>query len=1290
MKRALRILGWTIGGLLGLVVLLVAVALGVPNTDFGRRLIAREAGPLTGGMVTLSGLSGRFPDRLRVARVEVRDKAGVWLTLDQLALDWSPLALLSRQAHVERLAAAAVALARLPESSGSASSSGGGGFSLPVQVQVDAIHVDRIALAAPVAGAPAALGLDGHLALASLTAGAGELALRRLDGAGTYRLEGHADAATIAATLHAAEPAGGLVSGLAGLPDLGALALDLDVDGPWTAVAAKLALAAGEMRASATGTLDAVRRSGTLDLAANAPAMRPRPDVGWQGVKLAAHVSGPMLAPAATGQLTVTGLEAAGAGAATVQAELSGDAGGKVAVDATVAGLRIPGGQPGLFAVAPVRLRADIDLAAADRPLHLHVAHPLLALDGTVDVGPDRKADLALGVPDLGGFGVDLKGHAGLHLTATMQGETTRFATDGTLAIDAGLAPAPALIGSAATFTAAGELHGSDVTLRSLHLAGAKLGVDGSGSLVGGVAATQVAVTLPELAVLAPSLSGALKLETKLAGRLDALTADATLAGTLGTTGFPAAPVTASLHAEGLPGSPSGTLSAQATLEGAPLTLAATAQRTADGTLSVTVQRADWKSAHLEGTALLPPGAAVPQAHVAARMAHLDDLRRLTGADLGGSFAAEADIAADAKAKLHVEAHDIAGADSIRLDGTGPAEALALTLAVTGMGADVTAAATLDMPARKLALARLGATWKGETLRLLSPATIAFADGVAVDRLRLGLRGAVLDVAGRVSPALDVTASLRNLPLDLVDVVSPGLGAAGTIQADARLTGTPARPAGTMRLNGSGLRLTKGPGAAFAPATLIASATLAGESARVESRVNLGANQVTLTGTAPIAATGSANLRAIGKIDLTLLDPLLAADGRRVRGVLTLDAGITGKLAAPRASGTLRLAGGEVQDLAQGVRIRDIAAVLRADGETVRIESFTGRAGEGTIGVTGSVGLVAPMPIDVRLTMRNAAPLASDLLTVVLDADLSLRGALSGQMTAGGTVKIQSAEIRVPERLPTSVAVLNVRRPGDRPAASVVAARPAPPIALDIGISAPARVFVRGRGIDAELSGSLHVGGTVAAPRPVGTLTLRRGQISVAGTVLTFSSGTVGLDGSGRLDPTIDFKATSSNGNIVATLEVSGTASAPKITLSSVPDLPQDEVLAHLLFGTSIAKLGPLQLASIAAGLAELSGAGGGFQPLESIRRGLGLDRLSVGAGANGSSNLEAGRYVAPGVYVGAKQGLSGTGTQATVQVDLYRGLKLETDVGTSSGSSATGASDSGGSSVGLTYQFEY
>jgi translocation and assembly module TamB len=512
------------------------------------------------------------------------------------------------------------------------------------------------------------------------------------------------------------------------------------------------------------------------------------------------------------------------------------------------------------------------------------------------------------------------------------------------------------------------------------------------------------------------------------------------------------------------------------------------------------------------------------------------------------------------------------------------------------------------------------------------------------------------------------------------------------LEAHAKLTGTAARPTGSVHFAATGLRLRSGAAAALPAAAIAADATLAGTTARVQARMTSGRNDIDLSGTAPIDPAAAMDLHARGNLDLAALDPLMAAQGRRVRGQVALDATVTGALAAPRADGTLRLTGGEVQDFAQGAHLSDIQALIRASGDTVRIASFTGHAGGGTVAASGSVGLDGAMPVDLHVTAKNASPLSSDKLTAVLDMDLALRGDLEGRLAASGTIKVDKADIRIPEQLPAKVVVLDVRRPGQTPPPPP---SPGPDIGLDVTVNAPGQVFVRGRGLFAELQGRIHVTGTTAAPQPAGKFELRRGEFNLAGRTLTFTSGEVGFDGSGSIDPTLNFIASSTNGNITATLAITGYASAPKIALSSVPDLPQDEVLAQLLFHQSASSLSAFQLAEAAAALAQISGvAGGVFDPLNAVRQGLGLDRLSVGGSQNGSgASVEAGRYVARGVYVGAKQATSGGGTQATVQIDLMKGLKLETDVGTGGATSATGASatdDPNGTSVGLTYHFDY
>ncbi len=181
------------------------------------------------------------------------------------------------------------------------------------------------------------------------------------------------------------------------------------------------------------------------------------------------------------------------------------------------------------------------------------------------------------------------------------------------------------------------------------------------------------------------------------------------------------------------------------------------------------------------------------------------------------------------------------------------------------------------------------------------------------------------------------------------------------------------------------------------------------------------------------------------------------------------------------------------------------------------------------------------------------------------------------------------------------------------------------------------------------MSGQLTVSGTPAAPAVIGGFTLRRGTFSLGSRRLTFSKGIVSLDNLDAIDPRLDFLASVPAQSTTVSIAITGTAREPKIEITSSPSMPADEAMALLIFGKPASQLGASELLEVAQVLAELAGQSPGEGVLSRLRKGLGLDQLSVGtsgsrgteptgSSANGVS-LEAGRYVAPGVYVGARQG---------------------------------------------------
>ena len=1319
------------------------------NTGPGRRLIETQAASLSGGMVSLHGLAGRFPDALRVAHLEVRDIRGVWLTLDDLALDWSPLALAGKDASISRLSAARIDVARLPVAAPAAKpATQSSGFSLPVHVDLASLQVARLTLGPAVAGHAAVLRITGTAHIATLDDARARLAIDRLDGPGAYSLDGKLDAQAISAVLDAAEPSGGLVSSLAAIPALGELKLHATIAGPRSAERTDLTLAAGALNASAHGTVDLVGKSAALDVDATAPAMAPRPDLSWDSIALTAHVHGPFATPELAAHADLRGVHGGGATIPGLSLEASGNR-GAVDAHAELTGLVLPPPQPGLFTAAPLDLTVHAQLDQPSLPIRFKLNHPLITADGTAQARGDITARLHTVIPSLAPFAaighVDIQGATEAVATLARHGQVSDVTVDGTARFTGGLAPLPTLLG-ATTYGATARLDGQDLTISRAVVDGHAAHADVTGSDTNGTLALAWHVMLRDLAALSPKVAGKLEAAGRVDGAPGGLALQADIKGDVGTATLPRGPITASIRAQGLPANPSGTVTASGRLAGAPVMLDASLDREADGAFHAVLKRADWRSLAASADLLLAKGETLPTGKIDARLASLADLDAFTSQKLAGGLVAHIAIAQPAgrpDARIDVQATDLAagknaiarlsltghvadpaanpevslalaaeGIDAAGITGqahataAGPQSALLLrtdaTLAVQASPATLSAAARLDVPAHQITLAALTAGYKTETLRLRAPARIDFGATTAVDALRLalgppGAAPATLDVAGRIAPTLSLTAALRGVTPDIARPFAPTLRASGLITADAHLSGTTAAPQGSLRLQAANLHVRSGPAASLPPAGLLATAELRGTAAQINARLNGGPKlSLSASGTVPLQAGGALALRATGATDLTLLDPVLGATGQRAAGNLAFDATIAGTTAAPRVEGTATLDRGEIQDYAQGAHITDITARLSAAGDTVRIDRFTARAGPGTLGASGTIGVFAPgIPVSLRLTADHARPLSSDLLTATLDASLAVQGQASGILDATGKILIRQADINIPNALPPSVAVLHVRRPGDKP--------PPPPAAatslvrLGIELDAPSNIFVRGHGLDSELGGKLTIAGTSAAPQISGGFEMRHGTISVAGTTLTFTRGEVGFDGTSvtnKIDPTLNFVADSFSGSVEATLTVGGYADAPTIKLSSVPDLPQDEVLAHLLFGTSVKDLSAIQIAEIAAALAELSGVtGGGGDPLGAVRKGLGLDRLSVGGGGGPSSGatVEAGRYVARGVFIGAKQATSGGGTAAEVQIDLTRHLKAKAQLSTGGGSVQGATPDNDpGSTIGLSYQFEY
>jgi translocation and assembly module TamB len=1036
-----------------------------------------------------------------------------------------------------------------------------------------------------------------------------------------------------------------------------------------------------------------------------------------------------------------------------LQADLRGQ-GDALALEASLGGLVLPKPFLGVLAAAPLQLRAQVRLAAPTLPVDFTLSHPLLTASGHwSNTGAATLSATLQDIEPLAALaGVQLKGRGSLQGQLQSAGQASRVEVSGDLSISGGDAMLVGLLAPRATLSAAVSFKDGSFQIERSQLQASKFQASLHGADVLGTLDLDFKFALPDLAVLAPSVAGQLTAQGQLQGIAPRLTLAADVSGNLSAHGAPSGAIQLSLRAHDLPQRPAGHLELSGMLDEAPLHLAASLQRDADGALSTQIERGDWKSASIGGAVRLDAKATDPEGHLELHFARLADLERLLGQPLQGGLDASVVFdrsAGRSRAHVTLDAHD-AGVPEQQLQllqvrgdilepTFKPVLALQLTAqalrqgVLTKLSADIRGpfanpalhvlagvqagnqpalqldtSVTLYPEQREVRVTALRADYRQQTLRLLAPSLLSFGNGIAFDQLRLGMADTILQASGRLTPTLQLHATLRDFTPTQLRMLWPDLQAEGRVDADVDVTGSLAQPQGTVRLQARGLRASNG-GARGLPATDIdASAQLQQQTAQVELHMHAGDGlELQVSGQAPLNRDAAIALKVSGSFNLNVINPIIEASGQRVAGHAKIDAELAGTPAAPQARGSLALSDGEVQDYPRGVRLTNVSASLEADGAQLQLKQFTAHAGTGEITGNGTVGLGdGDLPVTLQLTAHSARPFASDLLTATIDMNLKISGALRRQLDASGSVTIDHADINIPNALPPDVAVLNVVRAGKRPAP--VSKTPATIVTLNFTVAAPRAVFVRGRGLDAEMGGQLTIGGTSADPDISGGFDLRNGTINVAGATLTFSSGRVGFNGYGvkkRIDPTLDFTATNTSAGATATLKVGGYADAPVITLSSTPEMPQDEILSRLLFGVSVTQLTPLQLAQIGAALAIMGGVGGGagFNPINAVQRRLGLDRLAIGGGSssngaatgtpgetNNSATIEAGRYVTRRVYIGGKQSTSGN-TQAQVQVDLTKSLKLQTTLGTGGGTvqGATPQNDPG-SSIGLTYQFEY
>ncbi len=590
------------------------------------------------------------------------------------------------------------------------------------------------------------------------------------------------------------------------------------------------------------------------------------------------------------------------------------------------------------------------------------------------------------------------------------------------------------------------------------------------------------------------------------------------------------------------------------------------------------------------------------------------------------------------------------------------------TLNLTATGQITTAGTDLDANIALSDLSNLDPSWGGSLVGQAAfqgvPSTGRITVTASGNGLRIGQTDADRLLAGTSALDLDLglldgRVTINTARLTAPQVTASATGSATTAQRDLQLQ---------ARLANLGLFLPEFPG----PVTVTGSAAESGG----DYTLNLGAKgpgQIDATITGRMARDfASADLAIKGGAQAGLASPFLS--GRVVSGPVRFDLSLNGPLALNALSGRVSLANGRLADprLAFGFESLAIDATL-ASGRAAIIAS-TGLSSGGKIAATGNVSLTAPFDADLNVTLQNAVLRDPRLFQTTANGSLAITGPLTAGGLVAGRVLLGATEVQIPSTgLGGGADLTDLRHLSEPPPVRATRDRAgllgqngtggggqARPLRLNLVVSAPSQVFIRGRGLDAELGGELTLRGSTDDIQPAGAFSLIRGRLDILGRRLVLTEATMLLEGD--FVPTLAIAASTESEGITSIVRIDGPATGPAVTFTSNPELPEEEVLARLLFGRGLENLSPLQAAQLANAVATLAGRGG-VGIIGRLRQGFGLDDLDVQTDATGATSLTLGKYLAKNVYTEVEVGQDGQ-SKVNLNLDVSKSLTLRGSAG--------------------------
>ncbi|MCP5380931.1 MAG: translocation/assembly module TamB domain-containing protein [Kordiimonadaceae bacterium] len=429
-------------------------------------------------------------------------------------------------------------------------------------------------------------------------------------------------------------------------------------------------------------------------------------------------------------------------------------------------------------------------------------------------------------------------------------------------------------------------------------------------------------------------------------------------------------------------------------------------------------------------------------------------------------------------------------------------------------------------------------------------------------------------------------------------------------------------------------------------------------SATLPLNVDFSASKIEVVTENPFSATLNWNN------DIGSIWPMFNLASDDLRGELTAKLNFGGTLSNPDLDGSLNLLNGHYENLKAGFVADNITMIAGIKDREIKLESFTATDGEeGKISASGLVNLDEDFNYTAEATLNlvNAHLVRQPELQIIASSDLSfVKNETSANLS--GKIIVDNASIGAIEQSAPEIVQLDVTEINSEGLEINNNNEPVKPINLDLTLDVPGKLFIRSYGLDSEWKADLAVKGTSEEPMVNGTASLIRGFFEFSGKRFILTRGNLTFPEDGSNDPIADVEAEHQLSDLLAKLNITGRVSKPTIKMSSNPYLPENELMARILFGTSVSELSAVELVQLASAVHSMSNGGGqGF--MGGIRNAIGIDRLSIDNDASREygTTITGGKYLTNNVYVEVSTAPATGETSTAVEVDLTKNLSLVT-----------------------------